>query len=121
MGLAKRINALEPLWWALFGAGGAVAAFLLPAHILIHGVAIPMGWVAPDRFGYEEYLAWASSPLVKLYLLILIVFPLFHAAHRIRLTLEDLRSETLNKILPIVCYGGSVVLSLYALFVIVRI
>lgn len=114
MSLNKQINALEPLWWSLFGLGGAVAAFLLPAHLFIQGVLAPMGLVSPDFLSYERMAAWVASPIVKLYLLVLIVFPLFHAVHRIRLTLEDLRSEGLNQVLPVLCYGGAAVLSIVA-------
>ena len=118
MGLIKKINALEPLWWSLFGLGGAVAAFLLPVHIFIQGVAIPMGWVSPDLLNYERVAALLQSPLVKIYLFLLIVPPLFHAAHRIRLTLEDLRIEWLSHILPLFCYGGAVVMTFVTLIVI---
>ncbi|MGH2399043.1 MAG: hypothetical protein ACRDF6_04290, partial [bacterium] len=47
---AKRTT--EPLWWLLFAAGGTVAAFLLPAQVLLTGLAAPLGW-APDAFPYE--------------------------------------------------------------------
>lgn len=36
---------LEPLWWVLFSAGGVVAAFLVPAHIVLTGLAMPLDWV----------------------------------------------------------------------------
>ncbi len=117
MSLIKRINALEPLWWSLFGLGGAVAAFLLPVHIFIQGVAIPMGWVSSELLQYDRLAAFLHSPLVKIYLFILIVPPLFHAAHRIRLTLEDLRIEALDRVLPLVCYGGAILLTIITLVV----
>jgi fumarate reductase subunit D len=121
MSLLKRINALEPLWWSMFGLGGAVAAFILPAQIFIQGIAVPLGWVSPDWVSYEGMKAFLNAPLVKIYFLILIIPPLFHAAHRIRLTVEDLRVEALNRVLPLLCYGGSIVLSLAALILIFRI
>ena len=105
MSLNKRINALEPLWWALFGIGGAVSAFLYPAHIFSQ-MFVPMN--------FDHMHSLLQSPLVKIYVFILIMFPLFHAAHRIRLTLEDLRSEGLNQIAPLLCYGGALVLTIVA-------
>ena len=36
---------LEPMWWGLFSAGGVVAAFLIPIHIVLLGLAIPLGWL----------------------------------------------------------------------------
>ncbi|MBI4714462.1 MAG: fumarate reductase subunit D [Nitrospirae bacterium] len=118
MSLNRTINSLEPLWWSLFGLGGAIAAFILPAHLLIQGILAPMGLVSPDLLSYERMAGWAGSPIVKLYLLAIIVFPLFHAVHRIRLTLEDLRSEGLNQVLPVLCYGGAAVLSVVAVVLI---
>ncbi len=120
MGLIKWIKALEPLWWSLFGLGGAVAAFLLPAHVFIQGVAIPSGWVSQDLLYYDRVIALLSSPIVKIYLFFLIMLPLFHAAHRIRLTLEDMRMEWMNSILPLLCYGGATALTVVTLVVILR-
>lgn len=120
MGLTKWIKALEPLWWSLFGLGGAVAAFFLPAHVFIQGVAIPSGWVSQDMLYYDRVIALLSSPIVKVYIFFLIMLPLFHAAHRIRLTLEDMRMEWMNSILPLLCYGGATALTVVTLVVILR-
>src|SRR5687767_2922795 len=85
-----RINTIEPLWWALFGAGGMVAALLLPIHILIHGIAIPMGAVPEAAYSAARLDNLLGNPIVKLYLLVLISLPLFHWAHRFRYFLFDL-------------------------------
>ena len=121
MCLLKKINALEPLWWSLFGAGGMVAAFLLPAHIFIQGIAIPLGWVSPDMFNYSSLIGIVGNPIVKIYLFFMIILPLYHAAYRIRLTLEDLRIEWLNHILPLIFYGGATGLTVVTLIVLIRI
>ena len=120
MGLLKKITALEPLWWSLFGLGGMIAAFILPVHLFLHGIAIPMGWVSPDLLSYERMMSVLSSPygiIVKLFLFSIISFPLFHAAHRIRLTIEDLRIGWLNTIMPLISYGGAIVLSVITIVV----
>lgn len=120
MSLLKKINALEPLWWSLFGLGGMIAAFFLPVHIFLHGIAIPLGWVSQDLLSYDRMSMVFGSPygiIVKLFLFSLISFPLFHAAHRIRLTIEDLRVGWLNCIMPFICYGGAIVLSVVAIVV----
>ena len=40
----------EPVIWSLFAAGGGVAAMLVPIHIVILGLAIPLGFLAsPDH------------------------------------------------------------------------
>lgn len=122
MGLNKLFHSLEPLWWSLFGLGGAVAAFLLPAHIIIQGVLAPAGWVSGNELlSYDRMITILSSPIAKIYFLILIVFPLYHAAHRIRMTLDDLRIGALSAILPLFCYGGATVLSIVALIVVLGI
>src|SRR3989337_3162020 len=118
MGLNNAIKSLEPLWWSLFGLGGAIAAFLLPAHIIIQGILIPAGILPQDLLGYDRVAALISYPTVKTYFLAIICFPLYHAAHRIRMTLEDLRIHWLESILPVLCYGGATDLSHLALIVI---
>ena len=54
----------EPLWWGLFSAGGVVAAFLVPIHIVLVGFALPLGWISDSGALYRIW--W-----VKLYLFIL--------------------------------------------------
>src|SRR3972149_8186685 len=120
MGLIKFIKSLEPLWWSLFGLGGAIAAFLFPAHILIQGVFTPAGILPADTLQYENFSGLLHSPFVRIYFLALIVFPLYHAAHRIRMTLEDLRIGWLNAILPLLCYGGGTAISISPVVVILR-
>lgn len=94
-------NTIEPLWWALFSAGGVVAAFLVPIHIFIVGFAVPLGWLADSGALYRHWL-------VKLYLLVLISLPLYHWAHRFYFTLNDMRLGLPRKPLAFLCYGGAV-------------
>ena len=54
----KRAN--EPIFWALFGAGGVVAAFVLPVMIFITGIAVPLGIMSPETLSYERMLAFAD-------------------------------------------------------------
>jgi len=35
----------EPVFWLLFGAGGVVAAFLVPSLVVLTGIAGPAGWL----------------------------------------------------------------------------
>ncbi|MDR7484836.1 MAG: fumarate reductase subunit FrdD [Armatimonadota bacterium] len=78
----------EPLWWLLFAIGGAVAAVLMPVHILLGGVGLAAGWTR-DAFAYDRILALASHPLGRLYLFVLIALSLLHWAHRFRYTLAE--------------------------------
>jgi len=99
---AKRSN--DPFWWTLFGAGGTLSAFFIPVHVLLFGIAIPLGWViAPD---YESLLRLAQHPISRIYLFVLITFSLFHWAHRFRYTLYDgLMLKHLAIYIFTFCYG----------------
>ena len=100
----KRSN--EPLLWLLFSAGGVVAALLLPIHLLLFGLAFPLGWL--DSPSYEKLLGLVRHPAVRVYLLVLCSLPLFHWAHRFRFTLYDgLQIKHLNELINVFCYGGA--------------
>jgi fumarate reductase subunit D len=94
----------EPVWWSLFSAGGVVAAFLIPIHILIAGFAVPLGWVSDTGMLYR-------NGLVKVYLFVLISLPLYHWAHRFYFTVNDMRLGVPRKPLALFCYGGAVVVT----------
>ena len=104
--MAKRSN--EPLLWALFAAGGAVAALLIPILLFLYGLAFPLGWLTPPS--YQRTLALASHPLTRLVLFALCSLSLFHWAHRFRYTLYDgLQIKHLNEVIFVLCYGGAIV------------
>jgi len=105
----------EAFFWVLFSAGGVVAALLIPIHLFLFGLAIPLGVVhAPD---YEQLLALLRMPLVRIYLFVLCTLPLFHWAHRFRFTLYDgLKVKHLNEIIFVLCYGGALVGSIVAAY-----
>jgi len=103
----------EPFLWTLFSAGGVVAALLVPVHLLLFGVAFPLGLLhAPS---YEHLMALVGLWPVRIYLFLLCSLPLFHWAHRFRYTLYDgLRVKHLNEVIFALCYGGAVVGTLLA-------
>ncbi|MEX0680795.1 MAG: fumarate reductase subunit FrdD [Balneolales bacterium] len=98
----------DPFWWTLFGAGGTLSAFLIPIHVILTGIAIPLGWVgSPD---YDSMLALAGHPLSRIYLFALISLSLFHWAHRFRYTLYDgLQLKHLEQYILVFCYGSAIV------------
>jgi fumarate reductase subunit D len=98
----------DPFWWALFAVGGVVAAFLVPIHIVLSGVAAPAGWVR-DAFEYRRVLALVSHPISRLYLFAMISLPLFHWAHRFRFVLIDLGLKGGRGPVAIGCYGSAIV------------
>jgi fumarate reductase subunit D len=111
--MAKR--PLEPFLWTLFSAGGVVAAFLIPVHLFLFGLAFPLGWLPSP--GYEHLAGLAKLPAARLYLFILCSLPLFHWAHRFRYTLYDgLQIKHLNEVINLLCYGGALLGTLAALY-----
>ena len=104
--MSKRSN--EPFLWLLFSAGGVVSALLMPIHLLLFGLAFPLGWL--DAPAQERLFELLRHPLTRVYLLVLCSLPLFHWAHRFRFTLYDgLQIKHLNELIDVFCYGGAVV------------
>ena len=104
---------IEPFWWALFGAGGTVAALFIPVLILLNGLAIPLGWI--DAPSHQNLLTLAKYPLTRLILFAVISLSLFHWAHRFRFTLYDgLQLKHLNELIAVLCYGGAILGTLAA-------
>ena len=98
----------EAFFWMLFSAGGVVAAVLIPVHLFLFGLAFPLGWIQPPS--YEHLLALVRLPVTRIYLFVLCSLPLFHWAHRFRYTLYDgLQVKHLNEVIFTLCYGGAVV------------
>jgi fumarate reductase subunit D len=109
---------MEPFWWSLFSAGGVVAAFLVPVHLFLHSLAIPLGWVSVS---HARLLALVGQPLVKMYLFVLIALPLYHWAHRFRFILEDLGLHGFRMPLAVLCYGSAILGTVATLWVLIRI
>jgi fumarate reductase subunit D len=110
----------EPFFWVLFSAGGVVAAFLVPVHLFLFCIAIPLGWVSAPR--YEVLRSLIGHPIARVYLFIFCSLPLFHWAHRFRYTLYDgLQIKHLNTLILTFCYGGSVLGTLVAGYLLWRV
>lgn len=109
----------EPFWWSLFAAGGVVAAFLVPIHIVLTGIVAPSGW-GRESFEYQRVLALVSHPLSRLYLFVLISLPLFHWAHRFRFTLIDLGLKGGRGLVAVACYGSAIVGAILTAVVLVK-
>lgn len=100
-------RSITPFLWLLFSAGGTVAALLFPVHVLLTGLAVPLGWLeAPS---YESVRGLVRNPVAQLYLFVFISLPLFHWAHRFRYTLYDgLQLKHLTALIAVLCYGTAV-------------
>ncbi|MFB9526933.1 fumarate reductase subunit FrdD [Nonomuraea roseola] len=98
---------LEPYLWLLFSGGGVVAALLLPVLVLLFGVLMPLGLI--DWPTQAELAALLDPLLVRLALLVVVVLCLFHAAHRIRFTSEEvLGVARFDLAVAVLCYGAAV-------------
>jgi succinate dehydrogenase subunit D len=106
----------EPFLWLLFSGGGVVAALLMPMFLLLFGLVFPLGWIAaPD---YARLSALFGHPLTRIVLFVACGFSLVHAAHRFRYTLYDgLQIKHLNEYIAVLCYGGAIVGTLAAAYV----
>lgn len=115
-----RKRPIEPLLWMLFSAGGVASAMLMPALVFLFGLAFPLGWlVAPN---YEHLRAIVLHPLTRLILFGVCMLSLFHWAHRFKYTLYDgLQVKHLNELINTFCYGGAIVGSVTAAYLLWRI
>ncbi|MEW9549163.1 fumarate reductase subunit FrdD [Nonomuraea sp. NPDC050783] len=98
----------EPYLWLLFSGGGVVAALVLPVLVLLFGVLMPLGVVDWPTAAHLRDLA--GNPVVRVAVPVVVVLCLFHAAHRIRFTSEELLGiARFDPIIAVLCYGGAIV------------
>lgn len=116
-----KVDKKEPFWWGMFSLGGIVAALLVPAHILVDGLAVPLGLLDEEALGYERMHALIAHPLFKLYLFGLVVFPLYHAAHRIRFSLYELGIKEFRISMDVLCYGAAILGTIAAAYILLKI
>jgi len=106
------------VWWFLFAQGGVLAAILLPVHILVQGILGPLGIVPVVDRHYDTWVRVLGNPIVKLYLLVLIAFPFFHFAHRLRYLFVDLGFPAARSLpAQVIFYGGAIVVTLITVWI----
>jgi len=106
----------KPIVWSLFAAGGTLAAFLAPVLVLLFLLAA-LGRV-PLLLHCSQLHAFAAHWFGKLFLLVVIALFLWHAAHRLRVTLHDfgLRQDTaVAAVVYVVAAAGTLLSMLYLL------
>lgn len=106
----------KPIFWSLFAAGGTLAAFLAPVLVLLFLLAA-LGY-APSLLSYTQLHAFAAHWFGKLFLWGVISLFLWHAAHRLRVTLHDfgLRQDAIVAIVVYLTAALGTVLSLVYLW-----
>ena len=110
-----RTRSPEPILWLLFSAGGVLSALVMPILLLLFGLAVPLGWLPPPDRGHLQSVL--GHPLSRIAALVVCMLSLIHGAHRFRYTLYDgLQIKHLNEVINVSCYGGAIVGSLWALY-----
>ncbi len=87
MAVRSRFEAID---WALFSAGGIVAALILPIHIIATNL-LPAFPLAPTVFTqYGQVATKIAEPLISLYMIAVLSLVAWHSMHRVRYILYDL-------------------------------
>ena len=106
-------SSTEAVGWLLFSAGGMASALLAPVLLLLFGVVLPLGLLAPPD--HAHLAAVLDHPLTRLVLLVLCVLALLHWAHRFRYALaEGLQLRRLRTQITLLCYAAALAGSAWA-------
>jgi len=108
----------KPIVWSLFAAGGTFAAFITPVMIFVTGLAVAFGLMPIEALAYERVLAVVQNPIGKGIVFLIVFLPVWHAAHRLRITAHDfgIRADTLVAILCYCLAAVATLATVYALF-----
>jgi fumarate reductase subunit D len=111
--MTARKSAPEAAAWLLFSAGGMASALVVPVLLLLLGILVPAGLLAPPE--HAGLAALLGNPLVEAGLLVLCVLSLLHWAQRFRYTLsEGLRLPRLRTPINVLCYAVAAAGSVWA-------
>lgn len=112
----------KPLIWLPFAAGGTLAAIIMPAIMLV--LLLATLDILPERVLAFERLQEFLAPLaVRLMLLLALGLPLWHAAHRLRMTLQDLgvRNPVMRRAVAWLCYGSAMLAMLVLMYLLMTV
>lgn len=111
---------MEPVIWVLFGTGMMAAGLLLPAFVLVVGLAGPLGLVPAEALSYERMHGLAAHPLGRLLFLAAAALPLWGGAHHLRHVAIDFGGVRVDWIVGLVLYAVALLGTLAALVAVVR-
>ena len=77
----RRTN--EPGRWALFAAGGQIAALTVPALALVLGLLVPLGVLGEPDAVFERLHGFFANPLGSALVFAALGLILWHCTHRI--------------------------------------
>ena len=112
------MTSTKPIFWALFAAGGTLAAFAAPVLILITGPALPLGLLNSESLNFDRLTNAMATMPVAIAMAVFIVLTLWHAAHRLRVTAHDL-GWFQDRVAAALFYGLAAVGSLVAVLLLV--
>ena len=101
----KFIRIFEPLWWLLFGAGGFMAALVLPGLLLVIGLAFPLGWFGEPAVTFHRMHILFGNPIGHFLLIAVISLVFWHSAHHLRHFALDLGLSHLEAPVSYVLYA----------------
>ena len=112
---------LEPLIWLLFGQGILVGTMLLTGWILVVGLGVPLGLVDPSALSFARAHGLGASLLGRVFLLALLVLPLWKGAHHVRSLSIDFGGVSRDPAVATLVYALAAAGSLAAIVAVVRI
>ena len=109
----------KPIVWGLFAAGGTVAAFMLPVLMLLSGLGITFGLLPGDFLSYDNARGMLQHPLIRLLTFGVLFLIVWHAAHRLRITMHDFGIRA-DAFVAVVFYGVAALSTLMLLVALIR-
>jgi len=97
-----------------------MSAVVLPVNVAVLGVAYGAGWLPARTLSYSRVAHLAHNPIVRLYLLAVIVLPLYHWAHRFRFAIHHQFGIHAKRLVALGCYGTAVAATGLTVWVLLR-